>query len=78
METTTVTFVKSPDGDWVQIYKGDEFISEGHSVQTTELLEALGINVRSMETTQEFAEMGSWPQDLSQFPAGVLREIKGD
>lgn len=74
MKTTEIiTFVRSPDHDWVQVYLGDKCIVRGHSFNVEEMLKQLGLNVRSMHVTQEYAEGGSWPDDFSEFPHEVLR-----
>ncbi len=73
MNPGEIIFVNSPSGDWVAVYRNDILIHEGHSVTGPQILDALGIAYESRETTEQYAEAGSWDRRFSEIPQEALQ-----
>lgn len=64
-----VLFVSAESGDWEGMYVDGELKCEGHSLQCTEILKALGIKYERRELPDEVVE------EMCGFPSKVSAAI---
>lgn len=61
-----IHFIKPESGDWVAMYVNGKKVAEGHSLDEYEVVEALGLTYTSDEISDEAAENGGFPEELSK------------